>query len=82
MQTIEYWEVSESYDKSETHLANFDNEAAAQELVGNNRYYSAYKRTVTLFNTVEEYRDNTLEKVRARALAKLTAQERAALGFK
>lgn len=80
MQTFEYWEVTESFDKYATHIANFATEEEAKR-VGTGVYRSVQKRVFVLFDSKEEFVDNEREKVRARALAKLTAQERQALGF-
>lgn len=38
--------------------------------------------TLTIYDTVEERNENTPEKLKARALAKLTVEERTALGYK
>ena len=82
MKTIEYWEVTESFDRDVTHVANFANEDNAQELVGKSMYRSVSKKTLTIFDSVGDFENNTREKIRARALAKLTVEERNALGFK
>ena len=82
MKTIEYWEVTECYDRVVNHIANFANEDNALELVGKNLYRGASKKTLTIFDSVGDYENNTREKLRERALAKLTVEERNALGFK
>lgn len=81
MQTIEYWEVTESFDRDSKLIGNFSNEEAAKK-VGDSVYRSVHKKTFTIFDTVEDFENNTREKIRERALAKLTVEERNALGFK
>lgn len=80
-EVIEYWEVTESFDRDTTHIANFTNEEAATR-VANGNYRSVNKRIFVLFDTEEEFLENTRDKLRERALAKLTTEERNALGFK
>ena len=79
MKTIEYWEVTESFDRDSKHIANFSNKEDA-EVCANGVYRSAYKKTFTIFDSVEDYENNTREKIRERALAKLTTEEKIALG--
>lgn len=81
MKTIEYWEVTESFDRDSKIIGNFSNEEAAAK-VSDNVYRSMCKKTFTIFDTVEDFENNTRDKLRARALAKLTLEERNALGFK
>ena len=80
MQTIEYWEVTEEYDRSSTHIASFTNEADARA-VGHGVYRSVTKRNLILFDSVNDFENNTREKIRERALAKLTTEEKLALGL-
>lgn len=81
MQTIEYWEVTESFDRSSTHIGNFTSEEEAKK-VGTGVYRSVQKRVFNLFDTAEDFAENTRAKLRERALAKLTVAEREALGVK
>ena len=84
MKTIEYWAVEESYDRDSKTIGCFTDPAVADEVAGgkNKMYRSAHKRTLTLFDTVEDFNNNTTAKLRERALAKLTVEERLALGVK
>ena len=82
MKTIEYWQVSTEYDRSSTLVGNFTSETVALEVKGKDMYRSVYKQTLTIFDSVEDFENNTREKIRERALAKLTVEERNALGFK
>lgn len=80
MKTIEYWEVTESFDRDTKHIANFINEVDAKECA-KGVYRSVYKKVFTIFDSVEDFENNTREKIRARALAKLTPEEKIALGI-
>jgi hypothetical protein len=80
MKTIEYWEVSECFDRDSKHIANFSNEADAKVCAAG--VYRGYGlRHITIFDTIEDFENNTREKIRERALAKLTVEERRALGI-
>jgi len=82
MKAIEYWEASEEYERTSTHIGNFLNEADALEVAGgkNSMYNSVTRKTMFIFESVEDFQENTREKIRARALAKLTIEEKKALG--
>jgi hypothetical protein len=83
MQFIEYWAVEETYDRDTRIIACFDN-AQAAELVArsrNNMYRSVSHRNLTLFDSVLDFENNCREKLRERALAKLTPEELQALGL-
>ena len=83
MKTIEYWEVTECSDRDSKVIGNFSDEQVAIHFAGgkNAPYRSYYKRVFTIFDTIEDFENNTREKIRERALAKLTAEERQALGI-
>lgn len=81
MNTIEYWAVEECYDRDCKIIGNFSNEQVANHFVKNSMYRSVHKQIFTIFDTIEDFNDNTREKIRARALAKLTAEEKVALGI-
>jgi hypothetical protein len=84
MKTIEYWTVEEGYDRTTTLVGCFATESLADTVAGgkNSAYRSVYKKTLTIFNSVEDFEYNTREKIRERALAKLTIEEREVLGFR
>jgi len=44
-------------------------------------YRGVWKKSTTIFDTVEDYENNTREKLRERALNKLTSEEKIALGL-
>jgi hypothetical protein len=62
-------------------VGNFASEAVAQEVKGEDIYCSVWRRTLTIFDSAEDFENNTREKIRERALSKLTVEERNALGF-
>ena len=83
MKTIEYWEVTESYDRDSKLIGSFSNEQVANHFGStvNHTYRSVRRRIFTIFDTIEDFENNTREKLRARALAKLTPEEKNALGL-
>lgn len=82
MNTIEYWEVTESFDRDSKLIGNFSSEFVANQVVAKSKgYRSSYRRVFTVFDTVEDFENNTRDKIRARALAKLTTEEKNALGI-
>jgi len=83
MKTIEYWEVTESFDRDSKLIGNFSSELVANQVVAKSKgYRSSYRKVFTVFDTVEDFENNTRDKIRARALAKLTLEEKIALGIK
>lgn len=84
MKTVEYWIVEESYDRDSKIIGCFTNQMAADIVANgkNNMYRSIHKKTLTLFDSFDDYTNNTQEKLRERALAKLTPEEKIALGLK
>ena len=84
MKTIEYWEVTESFDRDSKLIGCFLDKTVAEAVAGgkNKMYRSFYKRTLTLFDSIEDFEGNTREKIRERALAKLTVEEKIALGIR
>lgn len=83
MKTVEYWVVEESYDRDSKVVGNFSGEATAKLIVDKSKgYRSMHKRVLTIFDSIEDFENNTREKLRERALAKLTTEEKIALGLK
>lgn len=82
MQYIEYWEVSSCYDRDITHIANFINKDDAEVCAGKDIYRSAYKKSITIFDDLQDYEENNKAKIRERAIAKLTPEEREVLGIR
>lgn len=82
MQYIEYWEVSSCYDRDVTHVANFTNKGDADACVGKDMYRSSYRKSITIFDDLQDYEENNRARIRERAIAKLTPEELEALGIR
>jgi len=83
MQVVECWEVR-SWDGGDMYNHKFYllSEAEAQAYKAVNKNDSVSKKQIfTFFDTVAEAEDHSMQKVRERALAKLTSLERKALGY-
>jgi hypothetical protein len=83
--TIDGYEIREADGggMSDRILYFVSTEAVAKAIVGKSHYlsYRAHKETFTVFDTIEEIETASKEALRARALAKLSAAEKAALGL-
>lgn len=82
---IECYEVYESYDRDIKKIANFSTEELAKkfrETHPNKNYmgHNKVKATYTIFESLEEAKEYSKEEIRKKALAKLSPQEREALG--
>jgi len=84
MKYIEFWVVEESFDRDVKVVGRFTDEVAARTVsTGKNAMYrSIHKSSITLFDSVDDFEKNTRDKIRDRAIAKLTPEEREALGIK
>ena len=82
MQYIEYWEVTEDFDRSSTHVASFKSKADADALKGKSMYRSVGRRNIIIFESLQDYEENNKAKIRKRAIAKLTPEEREVLGIR
>jgi hypothetical protein len=84
MNTIEYWVVEETWDRDSRFIGNFSSEAVAEEIATgtNKQYRGVFRKALTIFDSVEDFENNTSAKIRERALAKLTLEERLVLGLK
>jgi poly-beta-hydroxyalkanoate depolymerase len=63
------------------HKAYFSNKADADLLVNENKYNRYDERLIVVFDSLEEFYEHDVKKLKERALAKLTMQERKALGY-
>jgi hypothetical protein len=82
MKSIEYWQLTETSDGRDSRLiGNFSSEIVAQHALTmqNTLYRSVTKHHILIFDTIDEFVDNTFEKVKQRALDKLTTQEKQVL---
>lgn len=59
----------------------FSNEEAASDWLKANTYDHKFKREYVVYDSPTDYVENSPESVKKRALAKLTPEERKALGF-
>jgi hypothetical protein len=83
MKKIEYYRFME-WDGGDCHVPKdpcFLNKADADAFLGDNRYDRFDRRTVYVYESLEEYTAVSEEKTRAAALAKLTDIEKKALGL-
>lgn len=81
---IDCFEVTESYDRDSKHVAFVSTVALAEKLVATQkgyRSYQAYKKTILIFETQEDIETYSRENLRKSGLAKLTSEERQALGL-
>jgi hypothetical protein len=83
---IDAWEVTQSdfAGMGESTVAYFSNKVDADKLVEGNKWQSVTKvmKTFVIMESLEDYTNFSKEKLRASALAKLSAQEKEALGLK
>ena len=59
-----------------------ESEEAAKEWVTKNNYDSYYKKTITIFDNLVDYEENSHEGLKKKALAKLSDAEKSILGIK
>jgi dsDNA-binding SOS-regulon protein len=59
----------------------FFNKEDAEEFLGDNKYDYFDKKTIRIYESILDYEDNNHEKIRQRALSKLTEKEKKALGL-
>lgn len=82
MKKIEYYTVNTEYDRSSTLIGHFATKEVAEQVKGKDMYRSVYGPMVfTVFDSVDEFEDNSKAKIRERALAKLTTEEKIVLGL-
>lgn len=83
MKTITYYQFMQ-YDGGDRHYPKepaFLNKEDADEFVRGNVYDHFDKKTVTVYESLEEYKETKSEQVKAQAIAKLTEVEKRALGL-
>jgi len=80
---MDCYEVWDTDGYTHNHVAFVSTESLAKELVNGNGYmgYSRYQKSITIYESIQEYKEAKEQALRAQALAKLTAAERAALGL-
>lgn len=75
--SIEVWDGGDRHN----HKFYVKTEEEAKRWKKENQYDSYHKKTFTIFDTIEEARENDLAAVRRRVIAKLSPIERRALGI-
>ena len=81
---MDCYEVIESYDRDTSHVAFVSSVTLAETLVAQQkgyRSYQPYKKTIVVFETMEEIDENSVKNIRKAALAKLTPREIEVLGL-
>lgn len=81
---IDCFEVVESYDRESKHIAYTSTKELAQELVSKSKNYRsmiAIKKIFVIFETSEDVTTYSKENLRKSGLAKLSVEERLALGL-
>lgn len=59
-----------------------ESEEAAKKWIVKNQYDSYYEKTITIFDDLVDYDENSLKGLKKRALAKLSDAEKVILGVK
>ena len=82
MQILKLYSV-QVWDGGDRHNHKFylTSKEEADKYLKGNTYDAVYETTLEVFDTLDEWNDWNKGKVKERALAKLTAEERRALGF-
>lgn len=82
MQVLKLYSV-QTWDGGDRHNHKFylTNKAEADRYMKDNKFDAVFEQTFEIFDTLEEWREWDTGKVKERALSKLTAEERRALGF-
>lgn len=79
---LKFYMVNESFDRESWTVARFSTMSAAEEYAKKSPYYSYSKnpQTITVFDSVADLEQSRTVSARDAALAKLTPEDRAALG--
>ena len=82
MKVLNLWSV-QVWDGGDRHNHKFylTSKEEAEKYKAANKYDEIYEKQIEIFDTLEEWADWNTGKVKERALSKLTAEERRALGF-
>lgn len=82
MKAIEYWAI-EVWDGGDRHVHrhSVSSEAVAKEWKIKNPHDYVVKRTLLIYDSMEELTDDHKRKIKEKALAKLTIEEKIALGI-
>jgi hypothetical protein len=82
MQVLKLYSV-QVWDGGGRHNHKFflTNKDEADRYIKDNTYDLVYEQTIEIFDTLDEWKEWNTGKVKERALSKLTAEERRALGY-
>lgn len=82
MQVLKLYSV-QVWDGGDRHNHRFflTSKAEADRYIKDNKYDTVFEQTIEIFDTLEEWKEWNTGKVKERALSKLTAEERRALGY-
>lgn len=82
MQVLKLYSV-QVWDGGDRHNHKFflTNKAEADRYIKDNTYDAVFEQTFEIFDTLDEWKEWNTGKVKERALSKLTAEERRALGY-
>lgn len=84
MKKIEYYQFMQWDDNYNSYLPRdpvFSNKEDAQTFIKDNSYDKFEKRTLYIYDSVDEYLEIVKEETKRKALAKLTDAEKQALGL-
>lgn len=79
---VKFYKVNESFDRESWTVARFTTMKAAEEYAKKSPYYSFSRNpeTITVFDSVADLEQSRTVSAKEAALAKLTPEDRAALG--
>ena len=83
MKQLTIWRIEE-WDGGDRQLPNgnyFSNEEAAEEYKKNNKFNACVKQTIRIYDSLQDLEDNSKQKLKERALAKLTEEDKRILGL-
>lgn len=81
---IDCFEVKESFDRDSNHIAYTTTQKLAEQIAYKQKNYrsvSAFKKTFIIYESMQDVEDYSLANLRKTGLAKLTSEERKALGL-
>lgn len=81
---IDCFQVTEYFDRDSTHIAYTSTRQLAEKIADKQKNYrtvSTFKKTFVVYETMQDVEDYSLAKLKNSGLAKLTPEERQALGL-
>lgn len=82
MKEYAVWEI-QKWDGGDRHYHAFylSSEEEKNKYLKNNKYDAAYKKTITIYDTLDEIAKDSYESAKAKAKEALTGKQRKALGL-